>query len=141
MAFDSETIMVRDPVDLPEAIARADTKQQYFGTRHADIMDHVVFPAYVLLRWTRASLHREWHHALVRETRDFHLHGWWTDLPFYDMSKVTDFFLAYVGDNLYQYNHNLTLAVIQTARELGRWAFEHNVYKYYMIANYGWKMV
>jgi len=135
VCFDSETVFVRDPFDLPESIRLLDERKIYYSTYHNDTMDHVTYPAYALLRW-----HPSWRHALVHETRGFHLHGWWSDLPYYDMAKVTDFFLAFVGENLFQYDHHLTTAVIQTSRELGRWAFEHNVYKYYMIANYGWKM-
>ena len=135
VCFDSETVFVRDPFDLPESIRLLDERKIYYSTYHNDTMDHVTYPAYALLRW-----HPSWRNALVHETRGFHLHGWWSDLPYYDMAKVTDFFLAFVGENLFQYDHHLTTAVIQTSRELGRWAFEHNVYKYYMIANYGWKM-
>ena len=83
-------------------------------------MDHTAFPAFALLRW-RA----DWRPALVKQTRNFHLHGWWADLPYYDMSVVTEFFLAYVGDNIYSHGFDLTTSVIETSKELGRWAFEH----------------
>lgn len=130
VCFDSETIFVRDPSNLPAAIARSDEARNYYHTYHREDLETTVFPAYALLRWNRQHPGRE---HLRRQTKDYHLHGWWSDLPFFDMSKITDFFSTFVGRHLQIQKQNLTDAVISATIELGNWAFEHNVYKYYNI--------
>ena len=130
VCFDSETAFVRDPAELPAAIARSDEKRTYYHTYHGEDLETTMFPAYALLRWNRQHRGRE---SLRFQTADYHLHGWWSELPFFDMSKMGDFFLAFVGKHLETEKHDLTAAVVAATIELGNWAFEHNVYKYYNI--------
>ena len=135
VCFDSETVFVRNPVNLPIAIQKSDERMTYFHTYHRGELETTIFPAYALLRWAPDHPAQQY---LKDQTENFHLHGWWSELPFYDMGKVHDFFLKLVGPHLVMQNHDLTAAVIAATIELGNWAFEHNIYKYYNIMEYNY---